>query len=316
MPVPVVFLAGMGRSGSTLLDRALATSQSWWSLGEVVHLWQRGLVDDERCGCGARFSECEVWHRIGDEAFGGWSQLDVDAVLALQASVERDRWIPLLLRPSLSSDFAERLASYQGILARLYHGAAAATGARVVVDASKHVSAALGLRRNDSIELHLVHLIRDSRGVALSWTKSVQRPATDGRSMMAQWSPLETSLRYLAYNTGLAVVFGRRRHVLRYEDFVTNPHRELAAIRRLVGGETDAGVEDSHDASLDLGVSHGLSGNPMRARTGRVDLRLDDAWREELSTRDRCLVTAITAPALLSSGYRLGHERMGDRPRG
>ena len=52
--VPVLFLGGLGRSGTTLLERLLGQLSGVSPLGEVVHLWQRDLVDDERCGCGDR----------------------------------------------------------------------------------------------------------------------------------------------------------------------------------------------------------------------------------------------------------------------
>ena len=183
-PVPVVFIAGMGRSGSTLLDRMLGQLPGWWSLGEVVHLWQRGVIDNELCGCGKAFSDCPVWTRIGEAGFGGWDRFDAPGALRLKESVERDRFIPLLLRPGTRPAFQRRLASYQAILSRLHHGVREATGATVVVDSSKHVSAALALRQNPDVDLHVVHLVRDSRGVAYSWAKQVGRPATGDTTLM------------------------------------------------------------------------------------------------------------------------------------
>ncbi|MET0228179.1 MAG: sulfotransferase, partial [Actinomycetes bacterium] len=60
-----------------------------WSVGELVHLWERGLSQNNRCGCGERFRDCSFWGRVGEVAFGGWDQLDVQEVLALKASVDR-----------------------------------------------------------------------------------------------------------------------------------------------------------------------------------------------------------------------------------
>ena len=43
-PVRVLFIGGLGRSGSTLLDRMLGRLDDVWSVGELVHLWERGRL--------------------------------------------------------------------------------------------------------------------------------------------------------------------------------------------------------------------------------------------------------------------------------
>src|SRR5205085_9040571 len=104
----VVFLAGLGRSGTTLLERALAELPGVQALGEVNHLWRRSLVDDELCGCGEPFSRCPHWRAVGDRAFGGWDNVDVSAVEAAQSEAMRLRHIAGLARsrsaPSRAAD--------------------------------------------------------------------------------------------------------------------------------------------------------------------------------------------------------------------
>ncbi len=68
----VLFLGGLGRSGTTLLERILGELPGVTPLGEVVHLWQRGIRADEKCGCGVRFAACPFWQRVGEHAFGGY----------------------------------------------------------------------------------------------------------------------------------------------------------------------------------------------------------------------------------------------------
>src|SRR5690606_8994182 len=43
----LVFVGGIGRSGSTLIERLLGELPGVCSMGEVVHMWRRALVDDE-----------------------------------------------------------------------------------------------------------------------------------------------------------------------------------------------------------------------------------------------------------------------------
>ena len=67
--VKVLYIGGLGRSGSTLLDRMLGQLPGFFSAGEIRDLWQRGLRENALCGCGAPFKECEVWTRVGKEAY-------------------------------------------------------------------------------------------------------------------------------------------------------------------------------------------------------------------------------------------------------
>ena len=68
--VPVLFIGGLGRSGSTLVDRVLGQTPGVCSVGELVFLWERGLLANERCGCGEPFDGCPFWKEVGVRAFG------------------------------------------------------------------------------------------------------------------------------------------------------------------------------------------------------------------------------------------------------
>ena len=83
---PVLFVGGLGRSGSTVLDMLLAQEPGMVPVGEVRHLWERGLRDNDLCGCGAPFHDCPFWRAVGERAFGGWHRLDPDYALATARS--------------------------------------------------------------------------------------------------------------------------------------------------------------------------------------------------------------------------------------
>ena len=44
-----------------------------------------GIVDDDLCGCGKPFHACPFWTAVGERAFGGWSQVDVERLRWLRA---------------------------------------------------------------------------------------------------------------------------------------------------------------------------------------------------------------------------------------
>jgi len=312
-PVRVLFIGGLGRSGSTLLDRMLGQLDGVWSLGELVHIWQRGLKENNLCGCGRRFRDCHFWRRVGEEAFGGWKAVDVDEVLALKQAVDRNRCVPLMCLPALWPPYRAKLRRYLDLLDRLYRAVRQVAGAPLLVDASKHASHAFLLRGMPGLDLRLVHLVRDSRGVAFSWGKLMRRlEVVDAEALMATTTPLRMSARYLAYNSLFHLLrgLGVPTLLLRYESLVRRPAAELHRVLGHAGRPAaDGELGFVGDGWVELGTSHALAGNPMRFERGRVPLRLDEEWRGKMRRRHRLLTAGSTWPLLLRYGYLRGRHR-------
>ncbi|RSM52053.1 sulfotransferase family protein [Actinoplanes sp. ATCC 53533] len=304
----VLYLGGLGRSGTTLVERLLGELPSVCALGEIVHLWQRDIRDDERCGCGARFSACTFWKRVGERAFGHWGNVDVERVRSLRDVVERTRHIPRLAGAQLPPAQLADVREYAAFYTRVYSAAAAVSGAQVVVDSSKHSALAHVLRWADDLDLRVVHVVRDARGVAYSWTKTVARPETDGGDEMTRYSPGRSALLWNAHNAafGLLARRGVPVHRIRYEQLLTDPRAALRALADYAGvPATDADLTFLGDGYADLRVGHSAAGNPMRFSVGRLPLRRDDAWVRALPSGQRRLVGAVCAPMLRAYGYPL-----------
>ncbi len=306
MTQKVLYIGGFGRSGSTLVERILGQLPGFCSSGEVVFLWQRGLIDGQLCGCGTPVPECDFWSRVGKTAFGGWDQIDPHEMLALQKRVDRNRYIPSMVAPKLRPAAQADLDRYTDVLSKLYRAIGEAAGARVVIDASKHASTAFLLRRVPGIDLRVVHLVRDSRGVAYSWTKEVKKPEVTGDdAFMPQYSPSSSGRQWVAYNLmfdALGAIDSTM--LLRYEALMANPREGLERILAHAGEPvTPESFAFLGDGWVDLAVDHTVAGNPMRFHQGRLDLRLDQAWTTKLPERDRKVVTAITWPLQLRYGY-------------
>jgi len=306
----VVFLGGLGRSGSTVIERVLGELPGYCAGGELTHLWQWGILDDERCGCGEAFSGCSFWAEVGRRAFGasGWSDAVAARMLRLRAQVDRMRYLPQLMAPTAAQVRAPALAAYLDGYSALYAAIADVSGARIVVDSSKHASMAFCLRHHgNDLDVRLVHLVRDSRGVAYSWTKEMVRPqASTANTMMTRYSPIRSALMWDADNTSLAILgrLGTPRLLVRYEDFVADPRRQVHRITSFAGQPVDgADLDFLGTGHAQLTRQHTIAGNPMRFQTGRIDLRRDDAWRSRLPRRQQRVISALTAPLLSRYGY-------------
>lgn len=299
----VLFIAGAGRSGSTLLERMLGQVPGCCSVGELVHLWERGVFGDQRCGCGRTFRDCPFWTEVGARGFGGWDRLG--DVPDLHRRVDRHRYLPLMLAPRLSRSYDAERRRFSDVIVRLYRGIADVCGARVVIDSSKSSSYLVLLRRIRDLDLRLVHLVRDARGVAYSATKRVRRPEIAGRdAYMPTAHPARSAVEWDAYN----LLYGSVRMTripsirLRYEDLLADPRSSLRRVLDLSGiPAADLGFVGSTEVTLE--PSHTISGNPMRFGSGVVPLRLDEEWRARLSRRHRIMVSAVSWPLMRRYGY-------------
>jgi hypothetical protein len=285
----------------------LGQSAGHASAGEIVHLWARGLVANELCGCGSRFSDCPFWAEVGRVAYGGWGELDADAVLRLQRRVDRNRYIFFMLWPALSPRYRRDLARYLDILDRLYR-AVGHVGGGVIVDSSKHASTAFLLRSVPSVNLRVVHLVRDSRGVAYSLLKKVRRPEVVGtEAFMFRASPWRSGAEWVAFNAmfHLLRLVGTPTTLARYEHLVRDPRGAMGEILAQEPAAADAGPELAfiRGTTVTLGVDHSVAGNPMRLQQGSFDLREDREWRSSMRPRDRRITTFVTWPLLARYGY-------------
>lgn len=306
----MLFIGGMGRSGSTLVERLLNEWPQTLAVGETVHLWERGVRNQERCGCGAGFDQCPQWSAVGHKAFGGWDQVDLDDVIELRWQVDRTRQLRAISRAIDTGRLRPNQRRYLAYQRSVLLAAAEVAGsgpAPVLLESSKHVSTAALLSIDPELDVRVLHLIRDPRGVAYSWTKTVPRPETDGE-VMPTYSPARSAARWVSDNLAFEAL-GQRVPTLRmhYEDFLADPARWLIRIggfMDLVPDEIDLRYLRGRQATLTTPM-HSVAGNPLRFGGDQMKLRVDDGWRRHLPRRHAAVVTAITGPLLNRYGYPL-----------
>ena len=97
MSTVVLYIAGTGRSGSTVLANILGEVDGVFTAGEVRYLWQRGLREGRLCGCGVPVRECPVWGDVLTRT----GQLDdagrVDGIVSMLQRTGRIRNLPAIL---------------------------------------------------------------------------------------------------------------------------------------------------------------------------------------------------------------------------
>jgi hypothetical protein len=297
----VAFIAGWGRSGSTLLDNMLGQLDSFVSVGELRYVWDRGLMENRRCGCGASFRDCFFWQDVFYHAFGGFDRLDTSEMLTIREKYDHARMV-LTSRTIRSSE----IEPYQSALLKLYRGISAVTGATIVVDSSKTPSHGRILQGCPELNVNIIHLVRDSRAVSYSWQRKKLSEDADG-SYMTRFGAVRSSLLWNGMNVAaemLKAADPTRYLRVRYEDVIVAPRTSLETVVSLLGA-SGTQLPFLQDGKLLLNSVHGFSGNPSRFRQGVLELRPDDEWQSKLGRTSKLLITGLSGPLLVRYGYPL-----------
>lgn len=308
-PVPVLFIMGKGRSGSTLLDNVLGQVPGVFSTGELVHLWDWGLRRRVRCGCGADVLDCEVWGPALASSVDIRSRArDADRIEAIwhdYHAVARWARFPQLVRRR-GPDGWPALDRYATVARALYAALRDVTGADVLVDSSKTPlnPAALGLV--DGIAGSAVHLVRDPRAVGFSWQRTKAWSDRDDGGTMPRYGALHTTASWTLRNLTAEVVLRRwppeRTARVRYEDLCADPRATLGRLLDLVGlGDRPLPLGD--DRTVMLEPTHTVGGNPGRMTRGEIEIRPDRDWEDGIDPWSRRVLTFATTPLRRRYGY-------------
>ena len=298
----VVYIAGSGRTGSTILGQLLDTLDGFFFGGELVDFWQRGMQENRYCGCGVEASRCQVWGPIIESFSLRFSAQDLAGMVKARSEARlKDlatwRADDVVAYPK---EFVERSRE-------LYREIQRVTGASVVVDSSKFTHYAKVLEAADGIDLHLVHLVRDPRAVAYSWSKRKQIPDPTEALMVPRFGAVASTLRWSGRNQAALQMRRRlepRYHLIRYEDYIRQPGKVLAPLFNQLGVVVASQWPDAANRPT-LPESHAIWGNPSRFGRGPIRLVPDEEWRTAQPAWTRRLVGAMAAPWLARYGYSL-----------
>lgn len=308
----VLYIAGFGRSGSTIIANSLGRVDGLFSAGEMNFIWKHTFLENRLCGCGRPLRECPVWSEVFVRVFGsgGVSDSDARSIISSMHDGARTRHVGGMLTGKGRDELRPRMREFLEVSERLYRTIPEVTGDRVIVDSSKEPAYGFAIGMIPSVDLRVLHLVRDPRAAAYSWIKEKEQPDSRDRDFMHQKSAKDSALLWDVWNASTEALWrdGKKtgRYMrLRYEDFIADPKTGFENILAFID-EPDAKPPLTGDNEVELGVTHTVSGNPNRFDTGPVELKRDDRWKKQMSSKDRNIVTALTAPLLLRYGYSPG----------
>ena len=300
----VVYIAGWGRSGSTLLDQILGQAEGWFSCGELNFAWH-----NFSCGCGAAVHECDFWGPVLGRVTGRDPARSPDRLIDLRRAHlgASPRELLAIRRARRAGAHGSPHRFYAEVMRDLYSEIADASGARVIVDSSKLATDAYVISTLTDVDLRVVHLVRDPRATAHSWARSRRKdPAL--QLDMGKLGPAASSVYWLRRNAVIEALLRprlRARYVrVRYEDLVADPRATAEALCAFAG-EPGARLPFVDRHKIRLNGNHMVGGNPRRFDSGMTDVRADDEWRRGMARKPRVLASLPALPLSSRYGYSL-----------
>ena len=337
-PVKVLKITGLGRSGSTILDVVLGNHPQIESVGEVGNLMRNGWISHESlrgidpkrlrrpiCTCGKRLDVLYV--EAPDEACPFWSSVrrewvertdgeSIESYPKLQNGFELKRRWPRLLyekrRPSAP------FRSYARLTRAFFESIRAVSGKPVIVDSAAIPVRTFALGMIPGMDLYVIHLVRDGRGVATSHRRSfeanLRARSTRDHEGHPKWKTavrrrvlyLVSVVRWTVQNLASEWVcrqLGPERTMrLRYEDFVADPKSALGRIGSLI--ELDlTDVAEAASAGKPMRAGHNIGGNRTK-KSGVITLRPDAReWERALSPTEQRLSWMLMGWLMRRYGY-------------
>lgn len=293
----LIYIAGCGRSGSTLLDLVLGTSPNAFSAGQLENVLFFLKESDERRpdkktfkdDQGATPDDSAVWGPVKRTLEEARAQV-YDPRCPL--SVRGLTWSLLRRKPFYMDHFDDDLL-YGSILqqARKVKG----PDVDVIIDSSKNIKRLVSLRQSSQLDIYVIHLIRDVRGYVYSNAK---------RGM--PW--LAALRRWIVLNCAYALYLPRAfpsSKVMRisYDRFTEDPPSVLRAINNWAGLKVD---ETGYLQALADDKSYRFSGSSMRFR-GVPAIARDLSWKRGLNLWRKTVI--MTCAGLLNWKWARSNPR-------
>lgn len=283
---------GAGRSGTTALATFLGNHGEITTLGELEQFYEHlaGTVSDENK---QQLFETDFWQqvitRLPDE-----HHVNATAIAELTNQLEAHRKIPALLLKTVRTNPQQNYLQYH---VEFLQKAADKASTKYILDSSKYIARLLHLRQSSCLNIKVIYMVRDLRGVIWSFKKKVQTPAP----------PIRTVLYYMLINFFGEIVYRLlpKGQVLkvRYEDLMERPIATFSSIGRLLDLDLTS-VDEKIKNNEPFELPAFVGGNRI-VTNDKLYFEKDVMWQEKGSFLFKASYFLLSLPLMLINKYKL-----------
>lgn len=280
--IPVIYLLGAGHSGSTLLDLIMDSHSQIFGAGEFQLYFFRPDSRIQSCMCGKLVTECPFWKKV-------FKNLNLESGLPLY----KKRKDFLLNRKNYLDSYYHRpvnLKKYIELNEELYENILKHSGKKIVFDSSKWPERAELLLNSNKLDITILHLVRNGKGVTWSYRNRHPNPGEKKATWLCgnKWNRypnfikgIKTMHHWLSRNLYIETLRRRNRVnyiFFRYEDFVKNPEDILSHILKKLKLSFEAQMMNFRNK----GDHHQIAGNPRIKKEQSIEIKEDVCWKKDI----------------------------------
>lgn len=301
-PLRVVYLAGSGHTGSTLLALFVDAHPQIVSVGETAMKrkaqWQEKAT--LACTCGTTVEDCPFWQEVFQDVTAAGFELNmrnwandfryqnpIAHKLLSRRSAKPLLWAVQRSAGAIIPGHRARVVRVRKANVAFMRSVMRLANADVFFDTSKRAFRLQQLLETPELDVRVVTLVRDVRGYVAS---AVKRGASL-RDAALTWRRDQESVAAVTRQLPRDRVM-----LLRYEDLCRDPETWLRHMYDFCG------VEPMDPPAVVRSREHHVIGNSMRL-SDSIQIRLNDSWRDALTVDDQVRALAIAGPLHQSLGY-------------
>jgi len=212
----------MGRSGSTLLDMLLATSEKAFSLGEICR-YNNVRAYKGLCSCNNVFNECPFWGQFkGDKGdFQIINRVNIKDYISI---------IIFLCNPFKNQMEFQKKSENERLLSSVW-SELKDRSFEFLIDSSKDVGRLIELNQNPDVDLYNILITRKGASVANSFTQKYQGQEKNYFFSLFKWIVANTLIRAYIKKSGLKTLYISHAQLCKSPDDTLKKIEEFAGIR-------------------------------------------------------------------------------------
>lgn len=302
----VIYIAGYGRSGSTLLERVFNSHETIFGTGELNNFLDLIADGSSYCSCGEKIQECEFWSSVLQSLPGYSSTMakfrDVRSSFDSITGILGYIFGYCRHKKAVYREFSQALFAsiYRDLPNEINH----------IVDSSKTARNVffrpVALSRIGQLNVKVIHLVRDGRGCIWSNLKGSNRNMERGINSQIRFAGFRSAVHWFIANMAAHVfqIMDRSDNYcrIRYENFVAHPDQALHKLGRFLNIDFAPQIRMIENQK-NIPLSHQISGNRLRSQR-KLTLKEDMQWKKSLRLRHRLLFWVFNWPLALYYGYR------------
>lgn len=306
--INLIYIASIGRSGSTLLESMLGAHSRIATCGEI-HIWPHEIVQGgvRPCSCGQSVLECSFWTEMRQRVDPLQQQHpqihffrekhNAGKTLRLERLQEFSKKNLLPQTAEKIERFGQNnhdvLRSFLDLMqTRLEHDI------EWIVDSSKDPYRLLWLIRSNLFNIKVLHVIKNPHAFIYSVTRNVQKDFFTHLKTAAKQSAKWSIENYLISQLAQHHLAASDYLLVNYEKLAAYPTDTLRNICQTIGCD----FEEQMICNFRQGSVHTIAGNPMRYE--KRGIVLDERWKTSLSTSRRTVTESFTWMNRANYGYR------------